>query len=130
VQQVFDSGDKLVGDTREETVLTGKNSEQEDVVVRGAAQGKTKEGKPPYCWRCSTTEQKGLFVSAYRLYNLDYNLDYIIQIIIYRDYNLYVAVWLPRLHECRLLISKPQRQQYPSEIIQAGPHTTVFKTQN
>jgi hypothetical protein len=26
---------------------------------------------------------KGLFVLAYRLYNLDYNLNYIIQIIIY-----------------------------------------------
>ncbi|PWZ13724.1 hypothetical protein Zm00014a_017845 [Zea mays] len=38
VQQVFDSGDKLVGDAREETVLPGKNSEQEDVVVQGAAQ--------------------------------------------------------------------------------------------
>jgi hypothetical protein len=54
VQQVFDSGDKLVGDARGENVLPGKNSEQEDVVVRGAAQGKTKDGKPPYCWRCLT----------------------------------------------------------------------------
>jgi hypothetical protein len=43
-----------VEDEREETLLPGKNSEQEDVVVRGAAHGKTKEGKPPYCCRCLT----------------------------------------------------------------------------
>jgi hypothetical protein len=30
----------------------------------------------------NTRKTKGLFVSAYRLYNLDYNLNYIIQIII------------------------------------------------
>jgi hypothetical protein len=34
---------------------------------------------------------KGLFVSTYRLYNLDYNLNYIIC----RDYNLYIAVGWP-----------------------------------
>jgi hypothetical protein len=41
----------------------------------------------------TVTKVKGLFVSDYRLYNLDYNLDHIIQIIICLDYNLYIAVW-------------------------------------
>jgi hypothetical protein len=30
--------------------------------------------------------------SAYRLYNLGYNIDYIVQIIIWIDYNLHVSV--------------------------------------